>query len=154
MRKQVTGTAIFLVLLLSFRAEAQDVSVLYGTWEWVSTQYADGLTESPETLGYTVQLTLTSSSIYLEFRNEELQRQESYVAYSYLEHLDLVWVFVNYFVAGEDAPRYFYIEYDTGNLVVGSSPLFTSPAVVSVYSSREAVSVDESSWGYIKAMFR
>jgi hypothetical protein len=61
--------AIVVALIVPLAAIAQDIDYLGGNWNWVSTTYTAGGVDTPETVGYTVQLHFGTDHSFVRYRD-------------------------------------------------------------------------------------
>ncbi|MBK7046206.1 MAG: hypothetical protein IPH48_06750 [bacterium] len=62
--------AAVILLLGPVRAEAQGIDFAGGTWEWISTSYTAGGTDTPASVGYSTQLHFGTDHSFVRYRDE------------------------------------------------------------------------------------
>jgi len=143
---------IAIAFLCASPSQGQVESAIHGSWEWVSTTYQSGLVETPATTGHTQQVEFYADHSYRQFDDDALTRIDSWRwSYSYA-HIGVIWYIDNVVFVGSDAARHWWT--NSGSLHLANAPAYSSPSVVSIYSSRAPVSAASTSWGAIKALYR
>ncbi len=72
---------IFSVLFISLTttpSTAQTTPAIQGNWEWLRTEHTGEETETPETVGYTVQMEFRSDYSYFEYEDGVVVREDTW----------------------------------------------------------------------------
>jgi hypothetical protein len=147
---------ILVILIFCCLGAAVATAQVEGTWEWVSTEYADGRVETPATLGYGVQLYFGTQGEFIRFHDEVVQQ---------LGQWGIVCIYVPPFfiepLTTDQGDDWFWsLLMDPGPVLqlvdsivlpgVGGDP----PSVTETYALRQAVAVEPANWGTFKAAYR
>ena len=149
--------AIILLVLVPVAVEAQYVDSLGGTWEWVSTTYTAGGTDTPASVGYTTQLHFGTDRSFVRYRDEVPQATSSWYTFDIVVSPYMIEVLAT--GAGDEWISHAVSCCDSITLVLGDAVELPVGLVgpntrTETYEWRVPVANEQSNWGQLKAAFR
>jgi len=145
------------VFLWCLPAQAQIEYPFLGCWDWAGTSYPDGSSDTPASIGYSIQICFHPGHTFVRFHDEVVFESSTWgvgelIIWPYfVEFLETgVGDYWHWTVLG-GPPQFEMRLSDSVDLPggVGGTPSFTE-----VYFSRGTVSTEARSWGGLKATYK
>ena len=140
-------------LLFAANAVGQFDHPLEGVWEWYRTELGSGEVITPESVGHTIQRVfgeIDAGRLYRHFEDEVLVHSGQY-------EISHVWVgdvcieFVG--ISCSDLQETWNFAFEgMDNLILAND--FFNPNHLEYYHRRGTISIDQSTWGSVKTMYR